>query len=93
MSFFKRVKLLFQIKSAVDAVETEIKMGYDFKVGAAKALRDLAITSIAVLAGYFAAESNLVAVLGFLPDTVERAVIPLVSAALVFTRNWALNRK
>lgn len=67
-------------------------MGYDFKVGAAKALRDFIITSLAVggaaVVGYFMQEQNLASLVGFLPDSVEHALIPVLSALLVFAHNY-----
>lgn len=71
-------------------------MSYDYKIGAAKAIRDFVITALAVagvaVAGYFSLAENLASVLGFLPDTVEKALIPLLSSFFVFALNWIKER-
>lgn len=72
-------------------------MGYDPKVGAAKALRDFVITALAIggvaIFEYFAVPENLAVVLGFLPDTVEKAFIAILSPLFVFGYNWLKERK
>jgi len=69
---------------------------YDIKVGAAKAIRDFVITAGAVAAaaicGYFSVDANIAAFLGFLPDTVQHALIPIISSAFVFAANWLRER-
>ena len=72
-------------------------MGYDWKVGAVKALKDFIITALAVagaaIATYFASPDNLAPILGVLPDTVEKALIPILSSAFVFAANWFKQRE
>lgn len=79
-----------------DSIREEMKMGYDPKVGAAKALRDFVITCLAIagvaVAGHFSVPENLAPVLGFLPDTVEKALIAILSPAFVFAYNWLKER-
>lgn len=71
-------------------------MGYDPKVGAAKALRDFVITSLAIggaaVCAYFSVAENLAPVFGFLPDTIEKALIAILSPAFVFAYNWLKER-
>lgn len=71
-------------------------MGYDVKVGAAKALRDFVITALAIggtaILAYFSVPENLALILGFLPDTVEKALIAVLSPAFVFGYNWLKER-
>lgn len=78
------------------AIEEETKMGYDFKIGAAKALRDFAITSAAVggaaILSYFAVPENLAKVLGVLPDSVEKAAIAVISPLIVLALNYVRER-
>lgn len=61
---------------------------YDILVGFGKALRDFVITAGAVVSAYFAIPNNIT-FLGFLPDTVERAAVPVISAGFVFLLNYA----
>lgn len=96
MKLWQQAKLLFKIKAVVDAVEKEKSMGYDFKVGAAKAIRDFVITCGAVggaaVLSYFTVPEHIAAVIGFLPETVQHALIPLLSSAFVFGLNWLKER-
>jgi hypothetical protein len=80
-----------------DSIKEEMKMGYDPKVGAAKALRDFVITALAIgglaIFEHFMVPENLALVLGFLPDTIEKAIIAILSPLLVFGYNWLKERK
>lgn len=71
-------------------------MGYDFKIGAAKAIRDFVITALAVgaaaVCAYFSIPANIGALIGFLPETVQHALIPLLSSFFVFAFNWMKER-
>lgn len=71
-------------------------MGYDLKIGAAKALRDFFITSAAVggaaVLSYFSVTENLAKVLGFLPDNLEHASIAVISPLIVLALNWLKER-
>lgn len=71
-------------------------MGYDIKIGAGKALKDFFVTAGAVagvaICGYFSLPEHISAVIGFLPDTIEHALIPLLSSAFVFGLNWLKER-
>lgn len=97
MNVLQKARLLWQLNQLQGAIDKERKMGYDFKIGAAKALRDFIITALAVagaaVCSYFAVPENIASVLGFLPDSVEKALIPLLSSAFVFGLNWLKNRK
>lgn len=68
-------------------------MGYDWKIGATKTLRDFVITCIAVLTAYFAVPENLTVFLGAFPVSVKTAVVPLLSSLFVFLHNWATHRE
>lgn len=97
MGTLDKLKLLFKLNTLANAVEREAKMNnYDFKVGAAKALRDFAITSAAVggaaILSYFAVPENLSKVLGFLPDTIEHASIAVISPLIVLGLNYLRER-
>lgn len=96
MGTLDKLKLLFKLNTLANAVERETKMGYDIKVGAAKALRDFAITSAAVggaaILSYFAVPENLAKVLGFLPDTIEHASIAVISPLIVLGLNFLRER-
>ena len=89
-------RLLWQARTLVKAVEEQNKMAYDWKIGVAKALRDFFITSVAVggaaVAAFFAVPANIAAVTGFLPETVQHALIPIISAGFVFALNWMRER-
>lgn len=91
---FKLWRTVNRLRGAIDEEKT---MGYDIKIGASKAIRDFVLTALAVagvaVAGYFSLPENLAAVLGFLPDTIEKALIPLLSSFFVFALNWLKERK
>lgn len=74
------------------SIKEEMKMGYDPKVGAAKALRDFVITALAIggaaVCAFFSVPENLAPIVGFLPDTIEKALIAILSPAFVFAYNW-----
>jgi hypothetical protein len=89
---FSKIKLLWQLNKLYSTTKRESAMGYDWKVGAAKALRDFAITCLAVITAYYAIPNNLTAVLASLPVPVQQAAIPLLSSFFVFAHNWINNR-
>lgn len=94
--FHQGIKILLKLERVADAIEKEEKMGYDIKIGAAKALRDFIITALAVgavaISAYFSVPEHIGAVLGFLPDSIEHALIPVASAFFVFLTNWLRER-
>ena len=100
MRALDKIKFLFKLNTLANAVEKETKAGkvhmYDIKIGAAKALRDFAITSAAVggaaILSYFAVPENLSHLLGFLPDTIEHASIAVISPLIVLGLNYLRER-
>lgn len=93
---FKLAAIWWRVTRLQKAVKEEMKMGYDPKVGAAKALRDFVITALAIggaaVFSYFSVPENLALILGFLPDTVEKAFIGILSPLFVFGYNWLKER-
>lgn len=71
-------------------------MNYSWRIGAYKAFRNFLVTVLAVaaiaVATYLSIPENLALLLGFLPDTVEKALIPPVAALFVFASNWLKER-
>ena len=96
MSLWGKLKLLKQANDLAKAVEKEQGM-YDVKIGLRKAGKDFLITCAAVggaaVAAYYADAQHLAELIGFLPDTIERAATPLLSAFFVFSLNWLRERK
>ena len=96
MNLWGKLKLLKSANDLVKAVEKEQAMGYSIKIGLRKAGRDFLVTCAAVggaaVAAYYADANNLAKLIGFLPDTIERAATPLLSAFLVFALNWLRER-
>lgn len=92
MNPFKAAAVWYRIRKLESAVGKEVNMGYDIKIGAAKAIRDLVITSLAVICSYFAVPENLASVLKDLPGPIAQAAIPLFSAFFVFALNWVKER-
>lgn len=96
MNILEKLKLLKKANDLSKAVEKEARMGYDIRIGLAKAIRDFVITALAVggaaVCAYFADANHLAALIGFLPDTIEKALTPLLSAFFVFALNWFKER-
>ena len=69
----------------------------DWKKTFAKALRDLIVTSVAVGGSaalvYFNDPEHLKHALASLPETVQLALIPLLSSAIVVLQNWLSHRR
>lgn len=93
---FKLAAIWWRVNKLKKAIEQEKKMGYDPKVGAAKALRDFVITALAIggaaVFAHFGVPENLAKVLGFLPDNIEKALIGILSPLFVFGYNWLKER-
>lgn len=94
---FKVAAIWWNVKKLKKAVSEEKRMNnYDPAVGAKKALRDFVITALAIggaaVASYFSVPENLATVLGFLPDTIEKALIAILSPLFVFGYNWLKER-
>ncbi len=96
MGTIEKLKLLLNLNRLANAIEKETKMGYDIKIGAAKALRDFFITSAAVAGAavleYFSVPEHLAKVLSVLPDSVEKASIAIISPLIVFGLNYLRER-
>lgn len=97
MRIIQAFKAWRKVDRLLDAIEKEKGMSYSWKVGAYKAFKDFVITALAVagaaVAAYFAVPDNLAPILGFLPDTIEKALIPILSSAFVFAANWLKQRE
>lgn len=93
---FKLAAIWWRVNKLKNAIIEEKKMGYDPKVGVAKALRDFVITALAVAGAavfaYFGVPENLAPILGFLPDNIEKALIAILSPLFVFGYNWLKER-
>ncbi len=97
MNPFKLASIWWNVGKLRKAIEKEKQVNqYDPAVGAKKALRDFVITALAIggaaLASYFSVPENLATVLGFLPDTIEKALIAILSPLFVFGYNWLKER-
>lgn len=92
MGVLGKLKLLLQAKHAADAIQEEVKKGMDWKITLVKGLKDLVVTSVAVLGAYFADPTHLAVVLGVLPATLKVALIPLLSSAITAGLNAWKNR-
>ena len=96
MNPFKLASIWWRVTRFKKTVEEEKKMGYDPKVGVAKALRDFVITALAIggaaVLSYFSVPDNLAPILGFLPETIKTALIGIISPMLVFALNWLKER-
>lgn len=93
---FKLAAIWWRVTRLQKVVKEEMKMGYDPKVGVAKALRDFIITALAIggaaVLSYFSVPENIAPLLGFLPETVKVALIGILSPVFVFGYNWLKER-
>jgi hypothetical protein len=93
MSMLDKIKLALRAKRAADVIQQQTTAGLDWNKVLAKGLIDFVLTSGAVLAAFWGTPEGMAQALGFLPDELRVALIPVVSALLVMVRNaikhWA----
>lgn len=88
MGLFGQLKLALQGKRLVEAVEKEARTNMSWKKTLLKGLWDFTLTTLALVAATYAADNNaLREALGGLPVPVRDALVPVLSALFVMTRN------